>query len=320
MNGPIQLGQEEHVRTQAEHAARLVWQYGEPIHAVLFFAPETRAATDGLGLKGGWMSYFGCRAAPLGAASAPVVTSVFYGFHPGRVGRAIPAAWECADPAQLNDARLAAMDAALGRLLGDAVDGRDVRRAASLAAEAIEAADFSGRPLGAANAALPDPGPPHLQLWQAMGAMREHRGDGHVACLVSNQVDPCESLVMQAATARSDRDSLRGNRGWSEEEWQAAVTRLRARGWLDDEERPTPSGGNAREVIETATDRLAAPLVATLGDRAVELAETMRPLAERIMAAGAVPTLNNMGLPWPSQSAGTGAGAGAGEDATDPTS
>ena len=49
------------VVTQEEQAARLVWQYGEPIHAVLFFAPETRAATDGLGLKGGWMSYFGCR-------------------------------------------------------------------------------------------------------------------------------------------------------------------------------------------------------------------------------------------------------------------
>ena len=38
---------------QEERAARLVWQYGEPIHAVLFFAPETRAATDELGLKGG---------------------------------------------------------------------------------------------------------------------------------------------------------------------------------------------------------------------------------------------------------------------------
>jgi hypothetical protein len=29
--------------------------------------------------------------------------------------------------------------------------------------------------------------------------------------------------------------------------------------------------------------------------------EAMRPLAERIMAAGEVPKLNNMGLPWPSQ-------------------
>src|SRR4051812_33401716 len=113
--------------------ARLVWQFGEPIHAVLFFAPETRAATERLGLAGGWMSYFGCRAAPLGAVSSAVVTSIFYGFHPRRVERAIPAAWDHASPQRLLGARLAAMDAALRRLLGDAVDGPDVRRAAELA-------------------------------------------------------------------------------------------------------------------------------------------------------------------------------------------
>jgi hypothetical protein len=286
---------------QEEQAARLVWQYGEPIHAVVFFAAETRAVTDGLGLKGGWMSYFGCRAAPLGTVPAAVVTSIFYGFHPRMVERAIPAAWAYAEPRQLIAARLSAMDAALGRLLGDAIDGPEVRRAASLATEAVRSADFSGRPLGAANAALDDPGAPHLQLRQALGAMREHRGDGHVSCLVANQVDPCESLVIQAATGRSDWESLRTKRGWSDEEWQTAVTHLRERGWLDQEERPTPAGTNARDAIEDATDRLAAPLVATLGAQVVELVEGIRPLAERIMAAGEVPKLNNMGLVWPSQ-------------------
>jgi hypothetical protein len=287
--------------TQEEQAARLVWQYGEPIHAVLFFAPETRAVTDGLGLKGGWMSYFGCRAAPLGTVSAPVVTSIFYGFHPRMVERSIPAAWECAEPRQLIDARLAAMDAALGRLLGEAIDGPDVRRAASLATAAVHSADFSGRPLGAANAALADPGAPHLQLWQALGAIREHRGDGHVACLVASQVDPCQSLVMQAATGRSEGESLRTKRGWSDEEWRTGVMQLRERGWLDDEEHPTLAGVRARDAIEAATNRLSAPLVASLGDRVVELVNVMRPLAERIMSAGDVPKLNNMGLPWPSQ-------------------
>ena len=227
--------------------------------------------------------------------------SIFYGFHPRKVERAIPDAWAYAEPRQLIDARLSAMDAALRRLLGEAIDGPDVRRAAALATAAVHSADFSGRPLGAANAALADPGAPHLQLWQALGAMREHRGDGHVTCLVANQVDPCESLVMQAATGRSERDSLRTNRGWSDEEWRTAVMRLRERGWLDDDELPTPSGTKARDAIEAATDRLAAPLVATLGARGVELVEAMRPLAERIMAAGEVPRRNNMGLPWPSQ-------------------
>ena len=284
-----------------EQAARLVWQYGEPIHAVMFFAPETRAATDELGLKGGWMSYFGCRAAPLGAVSAPVVASIFYGFHPNRVERAIPDAWTCADPRQLVDARLSAMDGALRRLLGDDVDGPSVRRAASLATGAVQGADFSGRPLGAANAALPDPGADHLRLWQALGAMREHRGDGHVATLVANEVGPCESLVMQAATERSDPASLQANRGWSDDEWRAAATRLRDRGWLDDDGCVTRTGTEARDAIEAATDRLAAPFVAPLGDGVDELVDALRPLAERIMAAGEVPRRNNMGLPWPAQ-------------------
>src|SRR5437868_8072444 len=90
--------------------ARLLWQFGEPIHAVMFFAPETQAATDALGLKGGWMSYFGCRAAPLGAVPAAVVTSVFYGFHPTAVARALPDGWTYAEPSRLIEARLSAMD------------------------------------------------------------------------------------------------------------------------------------------------------------------------------------------------------------------
>jgi hypothetical protein len=285
--------------TDAERLARLVWQYGEPIHALAFFAPESRAATDELGLKGGWMSYFGCRAAPLGAVPAAVVTSIFYGFHPSAVERAIPDAWSYAEPSKLLDARLSAMDTALRRVLGDAIEGDDVRRAASLAMAAVDSADFSGRPLGAANAALPDPELPHLQLWQAFGAIREHRGDGHVACLVANQIDPCESLVLQAATGRSDGSELRTRRGWSEDEWHAAVVRLTDRGWLDGEERVTAEGTNARDAVESATDRVAAPLVATLNTRATELIEAIRPLAERIMALGEVPMRNNMGLVWP---------------------
>lgn len=143
----------------------------------------------------------------------------------------------------------------------------------------------------------------HWERRTPLSPIRAHptSSSGHVACLVAQQVDPCQSLVMQAATGRSERESLRANRGWSDEEWRTAVVHLRERGWLDDDERPTAAGTKARDVIEAATDRLAAPLVESLGAQAVELVEAMRPLAERIMAAGEVPKLNNMGLPWPSE-------------------
>ena len=92
--------------------ARAIWQYGEPVHAVTYYATERREATDALGLRGGWMSYFGCRAAPLGAVSAALVTAVFFNFHPKMVGRAIPDAWTYASPEALLDARISSMDPA----------------------------------------------------------------------------------------------------------------------------------------------------------------------------------------------------------------
>lgn len=281
--------------------ARAVWQYGEPVHAITYFAPETRAATDALGLKGGWMSYFGCRAAPLGAVTAPVVAALFYNFHPRMVARAIPDAWTYAAPAALLDARLTAIDGAVRRLLGDdVVSSPSVSRAADLATAAVAGCNMAGRPTGAANQAVPQPDEPHLRLWQALTAIREHRGDGHVDRLVDAGVSPSEALVLQAATGRSPEDGLRANRGWSSDEWSAAAATLTARGLVDGEMRITAQGAELRQAIEDGTDRLAAPIVSAIGeDGADELVALLRPLAEAVMAAGAVPALNNMGVPWP---------------------
>src|SRR4051812_7586702 len=143
--------------------ARAVWQYGEPVHAIIYYAPERRAATDVLGLKGGWRSYFGCRAAPLGAATPAVVSALFYNFHPQMVARAIPDAWGYATPAALLDARLASMDRAMRRVLGDdAISSSAVARAAELAAAAVAGCDMAGHPMGAANQAVAEPDEPHL--------------------------------------------------------------------------------------------------------------------------------------------------------------
>jgi hypothetical protein len=281
--------------------ARAVWQYGEPVHAIIYYAPETRAATDALGLQGGWMSYFGCRAAPLGAATVPVVSALFYCFHPRMVARAIPDAWTHASPSALIDARQTAMDGAMRRVLGDEVlSSSSVLRAAELTAAAVSGCNMAGRPMGAANQAVPEPDEPHLRLWQALTTMREYRGDGHVDRLVDAGVSPSEALVLQAATGRSSEDGLRSNRGWSADEWSAAAASLEVRGFVDDAMRITESGAVVRQAIEEGTDRLAAPVMTAIGEAAAdELVALLRPLADAVMAAGAVPALNNMGVPWP---------------------
>ncbi|HLX90020.1 MAG TPA: hypothetical protein VKR22_16360 [Acidimicrobiales bacterium] len=249
------------------------------------------------------MSYFGCRAAPLGAATAPVVTALFYNFHPGMVARAIPDAWGYATPPSLLDARLTAMDGAMRRILGDdMVSSSSVSRAAALAARAVAECSMAGRPMGAANQAVPEPSEPHLRLWQALTALREHRGDGHVNRLVDAGISPCEALVLQAATGRSPEDGLRMHRGWSDDEWSAATISLSERGLIDSEMRITAAGAHLRQTIEDETDRLATGILAAIGDDgADDLVALLRPLAEVVMAAGAVPALNNMGVPWPAE-------------------
>src|SRR4051794_31136245 len=109
--GETRTSDENGLVSTAADRARRMWQALEPYHAVTYFAEESRAATDALGAKGGWMSYFALRAAPLGAASADLVRATFYGFHADRVARAIPAAWRAAAPEHYLLARLASMDA-----------------------------------------------------------------------------------------------------------------------------------------------------------------------------------------------------------------
>jgi hypothetical protein len=61
--------------------------------------------------------------------------------------------------------------------------------------------------------------------------------------------------------------TLRDNRGWSEEEWDAAATRLRARGLLDRNGAITVEGRDARYGFEATTDRLARVAPGQLGAR-----------------------------------------------------
>ena len=192
-----------------------MWRALEPYHAVTYFAPEARAATDAMGCKGGWMSYFGLRAAPLGTTPPGVVTALFYNFHPDRVARALPAAWAVAEPERFLRARLSSIDEALRRLLGDAVASDELAEAAELAEEAAMAAPTAGRALAAANAALDRPEEPHLALWHAQTVLRESRGDGHVAALVAAGLDPCEALVVFAADGHVGAEPLRDWRGWA---------------------------------------------------------------------------------------------------------
>src|SRR6516162_7918799 len=102
------------MRRQPQLARRFFDRF-EPVHAVTYFSPESRAAFDGLGYRGFWMGYFAGRSAPLGIVPTDVVTALFYNFAPSRVARALPDAWKIAPPASALRAREDSAVAALRR-------------------------------------------------------------------------------------------------------------------------------------------------------------------------------------------------------------
>lgn len=281
-----------------------MWAALEPIHAVTYFEPEPRERCAALGTKGFWMSYFAQRAAPLGAVGPEVVTALFYGFAPARVARAVPDVWAVASPEQFLATRLDAADAALRRLLGaDVVTSGAVAEAAEIATAAAAAAPTAGRALAAANAALPVPDAPHLALWHAQTVLREQRGDGHVAALLTAGIDPVESLVLFAAAAPVEQEALRVPenwrtwRGWTSDEWVAAAVRLAGRGLVEPGGTAvTPAGAQLRHDVEARTDALADAAWAAVGDdaagRLLELVQPLRPA----LVSGGYPAVNPIGL------------------------
>ena len=280
--------------------ARRAWRVLEPIHAIVYFAPEARQALADAGLKGFWMGYFASRAAPMGPVPAEVVVATFFNFHPRLVHRAIPDAWHLAAVDDIVAARREGAAAALRRALGDLLDSPDISEAAELARRAAEAADPVGRPLFAGHKSLRWPDDAERMLWHAATLLREFRGDGHVAALVSEGLDGVGAHVSFAATGAVPRDVMQSSRGYTDGEWTAGEEALRGRGLLDGNGRLTDAGRALRERIELRTDELALPAFEALGSEALaRLVELVRPLSRRIVAGGGVPVPNPMGMPEP---------------------
>jgi hypothetical protein len=175
----------------------------------------------------------------------------------------------------------------------------EVTEAAELAARAAEVCSAlpQGRSLGAAHAEVTLAEEPHLVLWQALTALREWRGDGHIAALVSAGVGAPECHLLLAARGVVPAEVLRTSRRWSDDEWAAALDRLRTRGWLDRDGAFTDAGRAVGDGVEAHTDELAMAPWDALGDEGCErLAALMRGPVACLTESGAVPFPNPMGL------------------------
>ncbi|MFD5202875.1 hypothetical protein ACFWM7_22595 [Streptomyces sp. NPDC058375] len=279
---------------------RQMWHLLEPLHAVLYYAPEAfeEAAALGYDTTERWASYFAWRAAPLGAAAdAREVVRTFHSFAPVMVDGHVPDVWATAAPDAVLAARLRAVDRAYRALFGDRVEGPEFAEAAALARRAAEAAG-PGVPggLGPANSALPWPDAPHLTLWQAATVLREHRGDGHVAALVAAGLDPVESLVSFAAVGAAAPEVF-ASRGWGAAEWGAARRRLQQRGLLAADGTAMDAGRELRARLELRTDEEAAAPWRALGEAGrVRLAELLGEPWLEVIGSGLLPAENTLGI------------------------
>jgi hypothetical protein len=228
----------------------------------------------------------------MGAVGPGTVTATFVNFSPALVARHVPRAWTLATPEQVLAARLDGARTSLTRLLGgsEAAAAPEVAELAELLREACSALTPEGRPLYAAHADQPWPEEPVLSLWHGATLLREHRGDGHVACLLQAGLSGLESLVTHTLTGRGFTEAAaKASRGWSDEEWSAAADRLAERGLVADGAL-TEAGGALRAGIEAATDELAAAPWAHLGaERTARVVELGRALSARLVANGAYP-------------------------------
>jgi hypothetical protein len=270
--------------------ARKSWRALEPYHAMIYFAKEAQEeyAALGLDVSNRAAGYFPARAAALGRVGPGTVQATFFGFSRLAVEFGMAGVWDVTTPEQLVAARRRGADRALRRLCGDLLDDPSVAEAAALARTATTGCTAEGRPLYAAHADLSWPEPPHLALWHAASLLREFRGDGHVAVLVGEGVSGLEAGVLHVALGDSwTRKGLQATRAYSDEEWDGAVAALVDRGWLTPDGQFTDEGRAHRQRVEDATDRLALPAWAALGEEgAARLRQLARPLVQAVLDGG----------------------------------
>jgi hypothetical protein len=271
------------------HAARRLWTTLEPLHAVVYFAPEVRAAGKAIGLKGFWDTYFAFRAAPLGPVSAPGVVGMFAVFEPAMVARALPSAWSRASA----DACLAtrsSVSASVLRAMGVSADA--CAAAVSLLSPMV--LEHTGRPLGTANAALPLPADPVEALWQLATTVREHRGDGHMAAIATAGLSGLAATALQLAANGFPAETMRQARGWSPTQWEMVSASLATRGLLSGDGL-TADGAALLARVEESTDSLA--WQGGLSSAPVdEVVSALASSVSAVWASGVVPEANPIGV------------------------
>jgi hypothetical protein len=261
-----------------------MFEHVEAIGTVTFSEVPNEAFLA-LGMRNYWDGYFAGRAAPLGLAPAEVVHAVFYNFADGEVARHIPWVWGKTTPQEAIAVREQGSAAALRQMIGDLADSPGLVRAADLATRAAISPPTEGRALYAGLRTLDVPEEPVARLWHAATLLREHRGDGHNAVLVTHGIGGTEAHVLFALFLGMKPEKFGRIHHLPRAQLAAVVDGLRDRGLVDADGGFTDTGRETKQRIEALTDELAAPAYDVLSaDELDELITALEPITAAISA------------------------------------
>src|SRR4051794_31241031 len=266
--------------------ARRVSARAGPIGAVPYSTPDPNEAMFALGFTNYWDTYFAGRAPPLGHPTAEVVDALFYNFAPGEVARHIPKVWRTTTPEAAIAARRAGCTKALRRILSEHIDSPAFARTTELLLKAATSAPLEGRPMYAALRAIPVPDDVATRLFHAASLLREHRGDGHIAALMTEGVGGVEAHVLFALGMDMPAEKFGRIHHLPAAQLAAVIDGMRDRGLVGDDGWLSERGRAVKQRVEALTDDLAAkPYESLEPDELDELMSTLGPLATLLVAA-----------------------------------
>jgi hypothetical protein len=175
---------------------------------------------------------------------------------------------------------------ALRRILGDRVDSSDFARATELVLKAATSAPFEGRPMYAALRAVPNPDDVVTRLFHGASLLREHRGDGHIAALMSEGVGGLEAHVLFALSMDIPAEHFGRIHHLPAVQLADVIRGLRERGLIGDDGALSERGRAVRQRVESLTDDLGAkPYEILEPEELDELTALLEPLAVVLVAA-----------------------------------
>jgi hypothetical protein len=124
------------------------------------------------------------------------------------------------------------------------------------------------------------------RLFHAASLLREHRGDGHIAALMSEGIGGLEAHVLLAVDLGMPATSFGRIHHLPAALLTDLIDTMRDRGLVEDESTFTAAGRQVKDRVEALTDELAAvPYEALNTAELDELVAALEPLAQQLVAA-----------------------------------